>query len=88
MAEIVNPSVLKRNLGRKQSYPWDEWLDGNCRKLVQGKDFGCALNSLAILAYAQANKRGLQAVVSQDKRAGVVYLQAQSRSGKDEQQSE
>ena len=39
-------------------YPWDEWLDGQPRKLTRGEDFQVSPHSFGRAAHAAARVRG------------------------------
>lgn len=55
MAEIVENFTFGRK-GRKEAYPWDEWLDGQTRRLVQGQDFTCKPASMQTTIYSAAER--------------------------------
>jgi hypothetical protein len=55
--KIENYDFSRR--GRKEKYPWAEWLDGNVWSLDAGDDFTCTSESLRTTIYAAAKKRGV-----------------------------
>lgn len=62
----TKPRILKefpapRTAGRKPTYPWDEWIDGKPRELVQGVHFECEPKSLRTLIHRTAPKYGMNA---------------------------
>ncbi len=59
MAELLTEFPPINRGGRPQFYPWDEWFDGQVRRLTKGVDFHCSPNSLRSLAYTTAVNRGL-----------------------------
>ena len=46
--------------GRRSTYPWDKWLDGQIWQLKIGEDFTCKVGSFQKAAGTQARKRGLR----------------------------
>ncbi len=47
MSEILADYTWdKRRRGRPTKYPWDEWMDGQIRRIVWGKDFNCKVESM------------------------------------------
>ena len=73
MAEVLDSYDFGAATGR---YPWDEWLDGQIRRLVGGTDFEVKATSLITSAKKQANKRGKGLNVRTD--GNDVVLQATS----------
>ena len=57
MAKILShfPEAAKHS---RENYPWDEWLDGNIRELVQGEDFWIKRQSFRARAMQKAYERG------------------------------
>ena len=55
MAEVLDSYDFGASAGR---YPWDEWLDGQIRKLEHGTDFDVKPTSFLTTAKKQANKAG------------------------------
>jgi hypothetical protein len=41
-------------------YPWDEWMDGQVRILVQGEDFDSSTIQMQNVFASAARRRGLQ----------------------------
>lgn len=71
MAEVLDSYDFATNASR---YPWDEWMDGQIRKLVGGKDFQVKTTSLITSAKKAAAKRGKGLNVRTD--GNDVVLQA------------
>lgn len=64
MAEIVPDNTMPpRGKGRAAKYPWDEWADGQTRKITQGEDYTCKTNSMAVQIRQRASDRGLSSQV-------------------------
>ena len=61
MSEIVDVFDFRKGLGRKEAYPWDEWADGQVRKLTRGVDFRAEVSSFQNAAYAWARRHNLVA---------------------------
>ena len=65
MADILDPSALKRSVGRQRvEYPWGEWADGQTRRVAQGKDFGCSTKSFRSVLSKYGTQNNLRAVIS------------------------
>lgn len=60
MPKIVQRPKTTRP-GRKEAYPWDEWLDGQSREFKMGKDFPILdhVRNWGHVARAAARRRGL-----------------------------
>lgn len=67
MAEVITewPSIM-RNSTRKSRYPWNEWTDGQIRKVVAGEDFESTLKTFVQGLYAYAKRNGYKVEVRQD----------------------
>jgi len=61
MSEIVDVFDFRKGLGRKEAYPWDDWADGQVRKLTRGVDFRAEVSSFQNAAYAWARRHDLVA---------------------------
>lgn len=61
MAEILDQFKNQRN-----RYPWDEWKDGQPRRLTRGTDFHIDAKSFQAVIYQYADRNGLTV------RTGVV----------------
>ncbi len=59
MAQLI-PN-FKSNRGRPEIYPWQEWADGQARKLYQGQDFDANLTSMRTQIHRKARSLGLRA---------------------------
>lgn len=49
----------KRQMGRPETYPWSDWLDGGIWQLVKGDDFDCEAKSFRHSAYSAATRAGV-----------------------------
>lgn len=58
MAERLNDELPTP--GRRRRYPWDEWLDGSTWLLEHGEDFTVAAETMRVMVYQNATKRGLK----------------------------
>lgn len=72
MAEVI-PELPPRKQNR---HPWDEWLDGQPRRLSRGADYVCDERVMADLAYNAARRRGMRVSVRYSRANGHVCLQA------------
>lgn len=59
---------------RAPQYPWDVYLDGQARTLVQGEDFTVPAATMRMNAVSTARRRGVQ-IISVVK-GNTLYLQA------------
>jgi hypothetical protein len=58
MAEVTTDKPGR--IGRPCKYPWNEWLDGQVWKLVQGTDFDTAPEAFRDTARHYAIRHGLK----------------------------
>lgn len=56
MAERIESFVSSK--GRPPKYPWEEWTDGEARKLYRGKDFDADLISFRTMVHRKARDLG------------------------------
>jgi hypothetical protein len=61
--------------GKRNVYPWDQWLDGRVHELRHGVDYTKGARSVISGAHSQAKKRGLVLRTSQPDDQTIV-LQA------------
>lgn len=84
MAEIVNELPFgwhKTN----NNYPWEQWLDGQAWRLVQGEDFTDSARTMQRLAYGAGRRvEGVSRVHTKNRVEGtdeapqlVLYVQAE-----------
>jgi hypothetical protein len=59
---------------RSRVYPWDEWLDGQIRKLDRGPDFDGPAMSVERVIRTSANRRGIRVRIRVEGES--IYLQA------------
>lgn len=59
---------------RSKAYPWDEWLDGQIRKLSRGEDFDGPAMSVERVIRTSANRRGIRVRIRVEGES--IYLQA------------
>lgn len=52
--------------GIKAIYDWDKLLDGSIYQLTKGEDFNCNTQTIRMMSYKQAEKRGMGVRVSVD----------------------
>lgn len=57
MAELIQRFESKK--GRPAIYPWDDWSDGNARRLRQGSDFTATLYSFRTMVHRKARDLGM-----------------------------
>lgn len=77
MSEIVDEFP---GSARGDNYPWDEWFDGQIRKLTKGEDYDCLTASFSNAAYNARKRRGVEVRISV--RGDIVYIQAAIEEGK------
>lgn len=63
MAEILTADAMPERRGRARKYPWDEWCDGQVRRLKRGKDYTCTTRSMSVQIRQHAGALGLSAQV-------------------------
>jgi len=56
MAEVVGGM----DFPSRGKYPWDEWTDGQVRRLRKGQDFQCDTRSMQAYIYLIATRRGMK----------------------------
>jgi len=59
---------------RSRAYPWEEWLDGQIRKLDRGPDFDGPAMSVERVIRTSANRRGIRVRIRVE--GDSIYLQA------------
>jgi hypothetical protein len=57
MATIIEGDA---GLRPRRRYPWNEWSDGQQRRVEQGVDFDTSAENLRVQLYAQARRMGLR----------------------------
>lgn len=60
MAELLDETLEPRRGGRRSKYPWDEWLDGRTWLLKHGADFTVSTETMRVMLYQNATKRGVK----------------------------
>jgi hypothetical protein len=79
MAEIIDkiPEIIDKipARGGRLSYPWDEWFDGQLRKLTAGEDFSVKVHSMYAMARSAAQIRNITLLYN-NIRDEHLYLQA------------
>lgn len=74
MSRIIEDYQPKKG-GRRDTYPWTEWLDGRTYMLSRGEDFKCTLKAMRIHIYRMAKRRGVKVSVHfQDKNTIVLEV--------------
>lgn len=68
MAEILDGAA---GLTPRRRYPWDEWTDGQTRRIAKGVDFDCPTYSMRVMIYQRARKDGLTATARLEGRVGA-----------------
>ena len=61
-----------RGLGRRPTYPWDEWLDGSTWRITRGADFDSQARAMVKLVHHAARRRG-QLVATQIEGDSVIF---------------
>lgn len=61
MADVVD--TFESRKGRPAIYPWDEWTDGQSRRLYRGQDFFATPVSFRTMVHRKAHDVGLKAYV-------------------------
>lgn len=60
MAEVLDGFDFQR-IGRPARYPWDEWCDGQIRRIRRHSDFDVECDSMQHYIWTTARRRGLRA---------------------------
>ncbi len=77
MAEILDDyDFHKKPRGAPYKYPWEEWMDGQVRKIIKGEDFTTPVTSMQTLLRTRGraisrSKKVRTAIV--DKRNAIVF---------------
>jgi len=82
VATIIDADAVRWTHSRARKYPWDEWLDGQARRLHRGDDFNCSLVSMRGLTHQVARRRGL-AVRTKVEDDNCLLIQAQKKEVRD-----
>jgi len=64
--------------GRREKYPWDEWLDGSIWLLTRGLDFAVTVENFRAVAFAAAKRNGLALRTTRD--GDHLAIQARPKS--------
>ena len=56
--------TFPEQIGRPETYPWSDWLDGGIWELVKGNDFDCEAKSFRHSAYSAASRAGVSVRVA------------------------
>ena len=76
MAEVLDEFPGRKfGKGRRQIYPWNDWLDGRVWRLTRGTDFKSETKSFASTAAVAADRRGLKLRTTRPD-ADTVVIQA------------
>lgn len=59
MGEIIESVDISK--GRPAKYPWEEWTDGQSRRLHRGGDFDATLESFRTMVHRKARDMGMRA---------------------------
>ena len=78
MAEIVADHNWERR-SSTPTYPWDDWLDGQARRLVRDVDFQVSPHSFGRAAHAAARVRGKKLRTSVEG-VDIITIQAYEES--------
>ncbi len=76
MAEVLDeiPAwVFRRGPGRRESYPYDEWLDGRVWELHAGVDFTVNIRTMRSQVKKAAARRGCEVVCEHDGETLIVW---------------
>lgn len=60
MGQVLKSFPAKKP-GRPVTYPWDEWTDGQVRRLFRGEDFQANPKSFRVTIHRTAKNRALKA---------------------------
>lgn len=71
MASVLKEVPHWAQQGRRESYPYDSWFDGQVWKLVRGEDFVQPRGQMAHRIRAAAQKRNLRVLVSHTNEEGL-----------------
>ena len=59
MSELIDAIDISK--GRPPKYPWEQWTDGQARRLYQGEDFDATLESFRTMVHRKARDMNLKA---------------------------
>lgn len=59
MSQIIDTFTSRK--GRPPKHPWDEWTDGQSRRLYKGRDFSSELISMRTMIHRKARDLGMNA---------------------------
>ena len=76
MAEIIKDYQWGLAPAPRTRYPYDEWFDGQTRKVTHGVDFHCKPQSLKANLGVKAKERGLDYRAKVDEAEGTVIFRA------------
>ena len=76
MPEILESYDFTKT-GRGNSYPWEEWSDGQTRRVERGVDFTCKVDSFMNALYGWTRRRGLLCHARRDGVSSVVFYVVQ-----------
>lgn len=81
MAKVVGKKYIPkhRRRGRKNSYPWTEWFDGQRRRIVKGEDFQCDVGSMGDSIRKRAKDRRVKLLEVSEEATAVVFQAAKPR---------
>ncbi|MGW8177901.1 MAG: hypothetical protein ACWGQW_03790 [bacterium] len=84
MAKILKNFDASRH--SRGEYPWDEWSDGQARRIIQGEDFHCLVDTMKVAIRKQAGRLGRSATVVDGEEPNsidfVIHPEKESTSGK------
>ena len=85
MAKTLSEFPSDHTGGRPESYPWDQWLDGQPWLLTNGEDYKTTTKQFRGAAEAAARRKGLWIRGQVQKKSGLVYgivIQAYEKEGR------
>lgn len=65
--------AFRRGPGRRELYPYDEWLDGQVHELTSGEDFMVNIRTMRSYIKAAAKRRGCEVVCEHDGEILIVW---------------
>ena len=65
--------VFRRGPGRREQYPYDDWLDGQVHELVSGEDFTVNVRTMRSQVKRAAARRGCEVVCEHDGEVLIVW---------------
>lgn len=81
MSEVIDPNEVNWSSGTAARYPWEDWFDGRCHKLMRGEDYKSESGNFRQTVCDAARRMKVKVRVKSTK----DYLILQAITGEDEE---